>query len=66
MHSEDDYRLQYEMQDTILVTASTDSDTMYYYQAIQQPDRKQFFNTMIDELNEHICQTHVFWILYGL
>ena len=57
-HHEEDYRIQDEIQDPISFATRSDSDTMYYYQAIRQPDRKQFINAMADKLNEHIRRGH--------
>jgi hypothetical protein len=36
-------------------------DIMYYNQALQQPDAKQFANTVVKEVNGHVDNKH--WIL---
>ena len=41
MH-EDDYKIQDVMQDPIAFVATSDEDTMYYHQAMNQPDAKEF------------------------
>ena len=35
--------------------AKTDPDTMYYHQALQQPDKKQFIQAMDKELNDQMA-----------
>ena len=39
---EDDYKIQDDMSSPIAFAASSDEDTMYYHQAMAQPDAKQF------------------------
>jgi hypothetical protein len=34
---------------------------MYYDQALQQPDAKQFANAVVKEVNEHVNNKH--WML---
>ena len=57
MH-EDDYLLQDEMTDPIAFLAKSDPDTMYFDQAMHQPDRKQFIQAIIKEINDHIDRKH--------
>ena len=57
-HHEDDYRIQDAMVDHIAFSASSNKDTMYYHQAIREPDARQFIIAMVDELNEHISRGH--------
>lgn len=42
------------MIDHISFATKTDLDAMYYYDAIREPDCRQFINAMVNELNEHI------------
>jgi len=57
MH-EDDYRLQDEMTDPFAFLASSSPDTMYYDQAIRQPDREEFIKAIVKEVNDHIERKH--------
>eukprot|EP00957_Ditylum_brightwellii_P021149 1594150-Ditylum_brightwellii.AAC.1 len=45
MHK-DDYRIQDLMQDPIAFKASTNSDTLYYHQAMLAPDHKDFIGAI--------------------
>jgi len=60
MH-EDDYRLQDAMADPIAFMASASPDTLYFDEAIKQPDRKEFIKAIIKEVNDHIEKKH--WVL---
>jgi hypothetical protein len=53
--------LQERMQNPIVFNAEMMSDNMYYNQALQQPDAKQFANALVKELNGHVDNKH--WIL---
>jgi hypothetical protein len=55
---EDDYALQDAMDNPIAFLAQTDADTMYFDQAMQAPDRKEFVKTCIKEVNDHIDRKH--------
>ena len=55
---QDDYLIQDAMIDPISFAAKSDPDTMYYHQAIREPDCRQFIYAMVDELNEHIKRGH--------
>ena len=56
---EDDYLLQDQMSDPIaFLAAQTNSDTMYFDQAMQQEDREHFIQAIIDEVNAHIEAKH--------
>ena len=57
MH-EDDYKIQDEMDDPIAFIGKTDKDTMYFNQAMKQPDREQFVNAVIKEINDHTERKH--------
>jgi hypothetical protein len=39
----------------------SDPDTMYFHEAIRQPDREDFIKAIIKEINDHINRKH--WIL---
>ena len=47
--------------DPIALAASADPDTMYFHQAMKQPDRRQFQQAMQDEVNAHQNNGH--WII---
>jgi hypothetical protein len=50
------------MTDPIAFLARTsDPDTMYFHQAIRQPDCEEFIKAIIGEINDHIKQKH--WVL---
>jgi hypothetical protein len=53
MHQED-YLLQDEMMNPVAFMASSNQDTMYFHQAMKAPDRKQFMQAVIKEVNDHI------------
>ena len=55
---EDDYLLQDEMADPIAFIARSDPDTMYFHQAMKQPDRKQWRAAVVKEVNDHIERKH--------
>ena len=57
MH-QDDYREQDAMSDPIAYLAKSDPDTMYFDQAIRQPDRKEFINSIVREVNSHCDKKH--------
>ena len=49
------------MLDPISFSSISDKDTMYYHEAIKQPDCQQFFQAMVKGLNESI--TKGYWSL---
>ena len=53
--------LQERMQNPIVFHAEMMGDIMYYYQALQQPDAKQFANAIVKEVNGHVNNKH--WTL---
>jgi hypothetical protein len=55
---EDDYMLQDAMDNPIAFLAQADADTMYFDQAIQEPDCKEFIKACIKEANDHIDRKH--------
>jgi hypothetical protein len=58
---EDDYRIQDDMKDHVVFMSSTDEDTMYYDQDMKAPDKKNFSEAIVKEVNDHITSKH--WIL---
>jgi hypothetical protein len=58
---EDDYRIQDDMKDPVAFMSSTDEDTMYYDQAMRAPDKQNFIEAIVKEVNDHITSKH--WIL---
>ena len=55
---QDDYSTQEEMRDPIAFLAKADKDTMYYHEAMQQPDKKQFKEAMVKEFIDHTNRKH--------
>jgi hypothetical protein len=53
--------LQKRMQNPIAFHAEMMGDIMYYDQALQQPDAKQFTNPVVKEVNGHVDNKH--WTL---
>ncbi len=53
--------LQECMQNLIAFHAEMMGDIMYYDQALQQPDAKQFANAIVKEVNGHVTNKH--WTL---
>jgi hypothetical protein len=53
--------LQERMQNPIVFHAEIMGDIMYYDQALQQPDAKQFANAIVKEVNGHVTNKH--WTL---
>jgi hypothetical protein len=53
MH-EADYLLQDEMMNPVAFITFSNQDTMYFHQAMKAPDRKQFTQAIIKEVNNHI------------
>lgn len=53
-----EYVEQKEMENPVAYKASTNPDIMYYHQAMQAPDREQFVDAIIDEVNAHIEGNH--------
>ncbi len=50
--------LQEHMQNPIVFHAEMMGDIMYYHQALQQPDAKQFANAVVKEVNGHVDNKH--------
>jgi hypothetical protein len=50
--------LQERMQNPIAFHAKMMGDIMYYHQALQQPDAKQFANAVVKEVNGHVDNNH--------
>eukprot|EP00957_Ditylum_brightwellii_P208650 15358370-Ditylum_brightwellii.AAC.1 len=46
------------MEDSIAFSASNNPDTLYYHQAMRQPDRDSFIQVIIKEVNRHIEGQH--------
>ena len=58
---EEDFQIQDDMCDPIAFKASSDPDTLYYHEAMAAPDRKQFLEAIVKEVNAHIENNH--WAL---
>jgi hypothetical protein len=50
--------LQERMQNPIVFHAKMMGDIMYYHQALQQLDAKQFANAVVKEVNGHVHNKH--------
>ena len=50
--------LQERMQNPVAFHAKMMGDIMYYHQALQQPDAKQFADAVIKEVNGHVNNNH--------
>jgi hypothetical protein len=57
---EDDYHIQDYMRDPVAFMSATDEDTMYYDQAMRAPDKKNFVEAIVKEVNDHITSNH--WV----
>ena len=55
---EDEYEIQRQMADPIAFAASADPDTMYYHQALKEPDRANFIEAMQTEVHMHTDKKH--------
>ena len=55
---EEDYQMQEDMSDPIAFLASTNADTMYFDQAMRQPDKDEFVKAIVQEVNAHIDRNH--------
>ena len=55
---EDDYQIQEDMVDPIAFLARTNADTMYFDQAMKQPDKDEFVKAIVQEVNDHIDRNH--------
>jgi hypothetical protein len=58
---EDDYRIKDDMKDSVAFMSSNEEDTMYYDQAMRAPDKQNFIEAIVKEVNDHITSKH--WIL---
>ena len=55
---QDNYKVQDSMQDPLVYLASSDPDTIYFDQVMKQPDRTDFMNAEIREVNSHCDIKH--------
>ena len=44
--------------DLIAFAASNDPDTLYYHQAMKEPDREEFIRAIVTEINGHVEGEH--------
>ena len=58
---EEDFKLQDDMQNPISFVATSNKDTMYWHQAMKQPDAEEFRKAAIKEFNDHCERKH--WVL---
>ena len=59
---QDNYKTQDNIQEPLAYLASSDPGMMYSDQATKQPDRKEFLNAEIREVNSHLQCKH--WKLF--
>jgi hypothetical protein len=57
MH-EDDYLLQDKLSDPVAFLTRTNRDTMYFDQAMREPDADEFVKAAVKEVNDHIENKH--------
>eukprot|EP00957_Ditylum_brightwellii_P144963 11041707-Ditylum_brightwellii.AAC.1 len=55
---EAEYQIAQEMADPIAFAATNNPDTMYYHQAMQEPDRDEFIKAIITEVKGHDSGKH--------
>jgi hypothetical protein len=59
---EDEYRIQDGMRYPVAFMSATDEENMLYYdQAMKAPDKQNFFEAIVKEVNDHITSNH--WVL---
>ena len=46
------------MKDPLAFLASQQQDTMYYHQALKEPDRDEFIKAIVKEVNDHTERKH--------
>jgi hypothetical protein len=56
-----DYRIQDDITDPVEFMSAIDEDTMYYDQFMRSPDKQNFIEAIVKEVNDHITSKH--WIL---
>jgi len=57
MH-QDDFKVQHDMDDPVAFLSKSCGDTMYFHQAMRQPDREQFIEAVVKEVNDHTKNKH--------
>jgi hypothetical protein len=55
---EDDYRIQHDMRYPVAFVSATDEDTMFYDQAMRSPDKQNFVEALVKEVNDYITSNH--------
>ena len=55
---EQQYELQRRFDSPIAFVASTNQDTMYYHQAMSEPDQEHFQESVQEEINDHESNHH--------
>ena len=55
---QEDMESSIETTNPIAMLSTTNKDTMYYHQAMQQEDAPEFVNAMINEINDHVNRKH--------
>jgi hypothetical protein len=56
---EDEYRIQDDMRGQVAFMSATDEDDVYYDQAMRGPDRQNFVEAVVKEVNDHIISKHL-------
>ena len=55
---QDDYKLQDDLKEPLSFLSKTQNDTMYFHQAMKEPDREEFVKAMVKEYNDHTDRKH--------
>jgi hypothetical protein len=54
-----EYNIQDRASDPIAFSATSDPDTMYWHQAMQQPDKVQFLKAAVSEVKSYVDNKHI-------
>jgi hypothetical protein len=53
-----EYNIQDRASDPIAFSATSDPDTMYWHQAMQEPDKAEFIKAAVSEVKSHVDNQH--------
>jgi hypothetical protein len=53
-----EYDIQDRASDPIAFSATSDPDTMYWHQAMQEPDKAEFIKAAVSEVKSHVDNQH--------
>jgi hypothetical protein len=60
LHEDDDH-IQDDTRDPVALMSATDEDNMYYDQAKRAPDKQNYMEAIVKEVNDHITSNN--WVL---